>query len=289
MPTIRNHILVVDISAQGAELQRIYNKETKLEYLWNGDEKYWPKHSPVLFPVVGELKDHTYRFEGKTYQLNRHGFARDMMFEISDHTETSVTFTTRDTPETLQVYPFPFTFSIQYTIDEHRLYVINYIENTGDKKMYFSLGAHPAFNVPLADNTDFDDYYLEFSQVENAKRYTLSADGLIEQTPVDFFINAEKLPLQKSLFYNDALLFKDLQSASIAIRSNKTSHGLTVYIEQFPYLGIWSKKDANFVCIEPWCGIADSVTATGELQEKEGIIVLEPKEIFEKQWSVELF
>ncbi len=288
MPSIRNDNLRVDISTQGAELQSIYNKQTALEYLWNGGPQ-WPKRSPVLFPIIGELKGKTYTYKDQSYKLSRHGFARDMMFGITAHTETSVTFSLRDTVETLNVYPFPFLFFIQYTLDANRLYVLYTVENTGGEPMYFSVGGHPAFKMPITKDTAFEDYYLAFSQVENTGRYPLSPDGLVETTPVTFLSDAEKLPLERSLFYNDALVFKDLQSASITLESDKTAHGLTFYFEQFPYLGIWNKKDADFICLEPWCGIADTVDASGQLTEKEGINTLQPKEIFEKQWSVEVF
>lgn len=288
MPSIRNDHLRVDISAHGAELQSIYNKQTELEYLWNGALQ-WPKRSPVLFPIIGELKGKTYNYKGQSYQLSRHGFARDMMFSITAHSDTSVTFSLRDTIETLNVYPFPFLLSIQYTLDANRLYVVYNVQNTGNENMYFSVGGHPAFKIPLTKDTVFEDYYLAFSQVENAGRYPLSEDGLVEAQPVNFLSNAEKLPLKRSLFYEDALVFKQLQSASITLTSDKTTNGFTFYLEEFPYLGIWNKKDADFICIEPWCGIADTVSASGELTEKEGINTLQPNEIFEKQWSVEVF
>lgn len=289
MPSIRNDDLRVEISAHGAELQSIYNKNTQLEYLWNGNPEVWAKHSPVLFPIVGELKNGMYTYKGTTYQLSRHGFARDQMFTVTDHGEHTVVFTLTDTPETLEVYPFPFNFSIRYSIDGNELYTVYEVKNTGNETMYFSLGGHPAFNVPLTDKTDFDDYYLVFSRVENAGHYPLSAGGLLEEQPVAMLHDAEKLPLQRNLFYKDALVFKHLNSASVTLESDKTDHGLTFYFENFPYLGLWTKKDANFLCIEPWCGIADGINATGQLTEKEGIIALSPGEVFERQWSVEVF
>ncbi len=289
MPSLRNSILSVDITEKGAELQSIVHQQTGLQYLWNADPQVWAKHSPVLFPIIGELKNGSYQFNGKVYHLGRHGFARDMMFAVSDQSEHSLTFTTTETPDTLFVYPFPFSFSIQYTLDKNRLYVIYKVKNTGTETMYFSVGGHPAFQVPLAENTDFEDYYLSFSQVENAKRYPLSKDGLVDTTPVPFFANTEHLKLKRFFFYEDALVFKDVQSNSITVKSDVTPHGFTVYFEGFPYLGLWNKKDANFLCIEPWCGIADSVAASGDLTQKEGIHALQPKDVFERQWSVEIF
>ena len=289
MPKLSNHIMEVEISTQGAELTRVFSKKHHLDYLWNGNPEYWAKHSPVLFPIVGELKNHSYTYKGKTYEMGRHGFARDMPFSVSDKFEHSVTLSITNTSETEAMYPFPFRFSIQYTIDESRLYVIYKVENKGSDDMYFSIGGHPAFKVPLRENLAFEDYYLSFSQVENAERYPLSGDGLIETTPTPFFTNAEKLPLKRSLFYDDALVFKNIQSNSITLETDKDDHGLIFYFEDFSYLGIWTKKDADFICLEPWEGIADSVHATGDLTAKEGIVQLPSNQIFERQWSIELF
>src|SRR5947208_2344061 len=202
--------------------------------------------------------------------MSRHGFAREKQFTVSDHGDHTVTFLLTDSPETLEIYPFHFNFSIQYTIDDNRVYVVYEVKNTGKETMYFSVGGHPAFNVPIADKTSFEDYYVCFSRVENAGRYPLSAEGLLETQPELMLHNTEKLPLRRSLFYEDALVFKHLQSASITVESARTDRGFTVYFEDFPYLGLWTKKDANFLCVEPWCGIADNVNATGELTEKEG-------------------
>lgn len=289
MPRLSNDKLVVEINTLGAELQSIFSKETRLEYLWNADPQIWAKHSPVLFPIVGELKSGSYIYRDTTYQLSRHGFAREKQFTVTEQTDTSITLTLSDSEDTIAVYPFAFSFSIQYTISDNRLYVVYTVKNTGDEYLYFSVGGHPAFKVPLTDNANFEDYYLSFSQVENAQRYPLSANGLIDTTPVPFFQNAERLPLKRELFYEDALVFKDIQSRSITLQSDRSPHGLIFYFEGFPYLGIWNKKDADFLCLEPWCGIADSTAADGDITVKEGINVLQANETFERQWSVELF
>ena len=289
MPRLSNNKLVVEISTLGAELQSIYSKETQLEYLWNADPQIWAKHSPVLFPIVGELKNDSYTYRNTTYKLSRHGFAREKQFTISDHSDTSITLTLTDSEETRAVYPFSFSFSIQYTLSDNRLFVVYTVKNTGDEYLYFSVGGHPAFKLPLTADANFEDYYLSFSQVENAGRYPLSSGGLIETTPVPFFQNAEHLPLKRELFYEDALVFKDIQSKSITLKTDASPHGLIFYFEGFPYLGIWNKKDADFLCIEPWCGIADSTAADGDITAKEGINALQQNETFERQWSVELF
>ncbi len=138
------------------------------------------------------------------------------------------------------------------------------VENTGSENLLFSVGAHPAFAVPLANETKYQDYYLKFSQNEHAGIWPLSAEGLIESTPTPLLKNEQRLPLKKELFYNDALVFKNLKSNSISIASDRTPHGLQVDFTGFPYIGIWAAKDADFVCIEPWFGITDSVNVTGK-------------------------
>src|SRR4051794_250718 len=257
--SLQNNILSVAISTKGAELQSIIHKDFGLEYMWSGDPDFWGKKSPVLFPIVGTLKNDSYSYKGISYRLRRHGFARDMEFEVTDKGAGFITFTLNSNEVTLANYPFDFSFSIRYSLENNRLSVSYIVKNTGDKEMLFSVGGHPAFKVPLAEGTSFEDYYLEFNHFEHASRWLLSKDGLIETAATPTIEHTDKLPLTKSLFYEDALVFKNLASRSVFILARKTSHGLKVNFHNFPYLGIWSAKDADFACIEPWCGIADSV------------------------------
>ncbi len=287
--TIYNNELSIAIASKGAELQSIINKAFGIEYLWSGDAAYWAKKSPVLFPIVGGLKNNSYQHKGNIYQLPRHGFARDMEFIVTAQGEDTVTFTLSSNEETLAKYPFEFNFSLRYSLNKNKLSVTYIVENTGLETMLFSVGAHPAFKIPIAAETNFEDYYLQFGNVENKGRHPLSADGLIENFTTPLLENTDRLGLTKSLFYNDAVVFKELKSTDISIISSKTSHGLKLSFEGFPYMGIWNAKDADFVCIEPWCGIADSVTASGNLEDKEGINLLPCDQVFTRTWSAELF
>lgn len=289
MVRIENDSLEVTIAPKGAELQNIIHKGNSLEYLWSGDPAFWGKKSPVLFPIVGGLKNNQYLVGTQAFPLSRHGFARDMEFEVTTQNATSATFSITSNEKTLAVYPFAFSFSITYSLEGASLHVIYDVKNEGQENMLFSVGAHPAFKVPLAENTSFEDYYLEFSAQENAGTWPLSADGLIEEKPVPLLNNTNQLPLKKSLFYKDALVLKQLKSTAISLKSNKTPHGLTMQYEGFPFMGIWSAKDADFVCLEPWCGIADSVFSSGNLYEKEGINSLNPGTSFQRTWSITLF
>lgn len=289
MHSISNDILSINVVNKGAELQSIYHEQHKLEYMWSGDSTYWAKKSPVLFPVVGGLKNNTYHYERKSYQLSRHGFARDKNFEMVEQTATSITFQLRSNEETMRSYPFDFLFLIKYTLVDNKLLVTFRVENSGVKELLFSVGAHPAFAVPLIQETEYKDYYLQFNQRENAERWPLSAEGLIETDPFSFLQNEDKLRLKKELFYKDAIVLKNLRSNSISILSNKTSHGVKVEFNNFSYMGIWAAKDAEFVCIEPWCGIADHVNASGNLEDKEGIQTLSPQEEFVRNYTIEVF
>jgi len=289
MTLIENDILKVSIKTKGAELDSIYNKETNLEYMWGGDPAFWGKKSPVLFPVVGTLKNDIYYYNHKEYSLSRHGFAREMDFMVTAQTSSSAQFTLQSNEITFSKYPFSFRFDVIYSLKADKL-VVNYkITNTGNDSLYFSVGGHPAFKVPLINDTVYNDYYLEFNKPETTGRWPISKDGLIESSPAPLLNNKNRLSLSKELFYNDALVFKNLVSDRISLRSEKITNGLEFDFAGFPYLGIWAAKNADFVCIEPWCGIADSVTSDQQIVDKEGINKLGAKEIFERSWSVRTF
>ncbi len=286
MQTIKNKNLTVKINPKGAELVSLFKNENQTEYIWSADPNFWGKSSPVLFPIVGSLKDNIYRFEGKEYSLPRHGFARDREFTIESSSENRVIFLLTYDETTLKVYPFKFEFRLIYTLIDNTLNVTYSVKNIGENKMYFSVGGHPAFAVPLSENTNYDDYYLLFNKTETFKRWGLTIDGLIETQPFDFLVNTNRLPLTKELFYDDAIVFKNLKSTLVTLKSDKASQQLEFDFDGFPFLGIWGAKNANFVCIEPWCGIADAANHTQELVEKEGIICLTLNEVFEITWRV---
>lgn len=284
-----NEILKVEIASRGAELQSILNAVTGIEYLWNGNPAFWSKRSPVLFPVVGSLKNNIYYYQGKSYQLPRHGFARDMNFEAEKQSQKEITFLLRSDADTKKNYPFDFEFRIRYQILGDELSTEYMIKNTGSGLLIFSVGGHPAFSLPLTTDTNFEDYYLKFEETENLSRWHISKDGLIETQPSPVLTDSNRLNLKKSLFYQDALVFKYPASSDISLISSKTSHGILFQMGEFPFLGIWSAKDADFICLEPWCGIADSVTSDQQLEHKEGMEKIAPGKVFSRQWRVKFF
>lgn len=286
---IENNNLRVAINAHGAELDSIVHKQNQLEYLWQGDAAFWGKKSPILFPIVGTLKDNSYSYQGEKYNLPRHGFARDKAFTLEHRSEDKATFLLVSDEESVKNYPFSFEFRLHYALKDNVLSVTYAVQNTGEDLIYFSVGGHPAFRVPLVDGTTYTDYFIELNAAETSGRYPLSKDGLLELAPNPFLQNTDKIPLNPSLFYEDAVVLKHLSAKSMAILSEKTAHGLKMSFDGFPYFGIWAAKNAPFVCLEPWCGIADSVNTTQELTEKEGINRLVNGEKFERTWCVELF
>ncbi len=291
MFTIENEYLKIEIHPKGAELQSVYNKKRSLEYMWSGDPAFWGKKSPVLFPIVGTLKNDTYYFENKGYQLSRHGFARDMDFTVTDQTASTITFTLTRSDSTFEKYPFQFRFDIVYSIKDNQLQVMYRVVNKGEinQKLYFSVGGHPAFKLPVLPGTAYTDYYLKFNKIENAGRWLISKEGLIETSSTPLLNNTQQLPLAKDLFYKDAIVLKHLQSDKVKLVSNTSGDIVEFDFTGFPYLGIWAAKDADFICIEPWCGIADSVNTDQQLTEKEGINVLDSTDQFERTWKLTVY
>lgn len=286
MIQIENDHLKVTISEKGAELQSILLNG--LDYLWQANPQYWGKHSPVLFPIIGELKDGKYIFENKEYHLPRHGFARDHVFEAEKTSETCVIFTLKSSAETLAVYPFQFIFQVQYEIINHTLYCSYIIQNVNEGDMYFSVGGHPAFRVPLNEELQYDDYSLAFKNDITLTRFLLN-NGLTNDETETIKLVEKKLHLASSLFYNDAIVLKHIGSDQVKLSSDKDPHGLKFSFEGFPFFGIWAAKDAPFVCLEPWCGIADNIHHDYELSHKEGINQLAGGATWKRTWSVEMY
>ncbi|EDH0936787.1 aldose 1-epimerase family protein [Listeria monocytogenes] len=287
MIKLENEVLLVEMKTAGAELTRIFHKDTGLEYLWNADSKFWGRHSPVLFPTVGRLLEDTYLVDGKPYHLGQHGFARDRDFQVVEQTEKSVRFELDADEDSLAVYPYKFKLSIIYTIEKNTVAVSYEVENTDNKRIYFSIGAHPAFNLPLTDGTTFEDYYLDFGTEENLE--TLCLEGPYRSGEIKKVVDeaARYLPLNYDLFKNDALIFEALKQKEMTIKSDKTPHFVKVSFPEFPFVGVWTAKAGTpFLCIEPWYGIADGAGESVELRDKAGIEHLEPEAVFASEYEI---
>ncbi|EHP2983849.1 TPA: aldose 1-epimerase family protein [Listeria monocytogenes] len=287
MIKLENEVLLVEMKTAGAELTRIFHKDTGLEYLWNADSKFWGRHSPVLFPTVGRLVDDTYLVDGKQYHLGQHGFARDRDFQVIEQTENTVRFELDADEDSLAIYPYKFKLSIIYTIEKNTVAVSYEVENTDNKRIYFSIGAHPAFHLPLTDGTTFEDYYLDLGTEENLE--TLCLEGPYRSGEIKKIIDepARYLPLSYDLFKNDALIFEALKQKEMTIKSDKTPHFVKVSFPEFPFVGVWTAKTGTpFLCIEPWYGIADGAGESVELRDKAGIEHLEPEAVFASEYEI---
>lgn len=279
--TIQNQAIKAVIKTKGAELSSL-QKEGK-NYIWEINSEFWNKTSPILFPIVGALKNNEYFHEGKVYKLSRHGFARDFEFEVIENSENAVVFSLKSNEETLKVYPFHFELQLSYILEDSKLVVKYEIINHSSEKMYYSIGAHPAFNI----DGNFEDFSLIFDDEKDLETYKLEQDLFSGKTEI-LKLNGNVLPLQYELFEEDALVFKNFATKSLTLAKNNESV-MKVSFPDFPYLGIWTKKDAPFICIEPWLGIADNANTSGKIEEKEGIQILENNSKKQIAWSVELF
>ncbi len=278
--TLSNNKISASINTIGAELIRL--EKDNQNYIWTVNETYWNKTSPILFPIVGRLKNDAYTIADKKYELPRHGFARNFEFQILNQTENSVVFVLESNSETLKNYPFEFKLQLEYELDGNELKMKYSVENRSEVTMPFSIGAHPAFAIEDA----FSDYSLQFNEAEEFVSYELEN----EQFSNSFRkINSEngQINLNYSLFEKDALVFKHLKSNEL-ILLNKNKPVLSVQFEGFPYLGIWTKPNAPFLCIEPWCGLADNVNHNGNIFEKESIQLLEKNCVFQREIIISL-
>lgn len=285
---LENADIKVSVSTKGAELQSLINKHTSKEYMWAGDPEFWGKYSPVLFPIVGALKNNSYLMEGHKYQLSRHGFARDNKFEHTRLSESHSVFILKDNELTANIYPFKFSLEIHYQLVKNTLRCLYVVQNPSEKPLLFSIGAHPAFATSTEDGLIYNDYYLEFNKDPELVYQNVMNDLIGNSTSV-LPLENNRLMLTHELFHNDALVFKNLKSDRISLKNTKTSNGLHFHFSNFPFFGIWAAKNANFVCLEPWCGIADGVNHNQEFIQKEGIITLAPSAVWTRHWEIETF
>jgi galactose mutarotase-like enzyme len=286
---IENNSLLVKIHNKGAEVFSVRNKTNRLEYFWNGDPEFWARTSPVLFPIVGTLKENAFLYDGRKYSLNRHGFARDMLFSVEEVGKDHAVFVVGDNEKTLVHFPFHFQLRLKYALEDDTLNVTYEVTNRGMESMYFSIGGHPAFKTPLIETSRYEDYYLQFDSNEDKDQWPLTADGLVEKVPLPLILDSNILKLTRELFYQDAIVFKHLKSQSVSLKCKAHDYGVDLYFGEFPYLGVWAARNADFVCIEPWCGVADSVSHNQELVTKEGIESVPAGESWSRAWRARFY
>ena len=278
---IENDCLRVGVKELGAELTSIVSKETGSEFMWQGNPDIWSGQSPILFPIIGRLIDDKYTLNGKEYEMPKHGFARRMLWECVHKTDNCVRFLLKDTEDTLKIYPFSFELTVTFSLEDNRLSVIHSVTNRGENMMYFSLGAHPAFNCKIGDKLVFE----KNETLDKIKIDLVHSLRLPETYPL--LSNEREIVITEDIFNEDALITKGVQSDEITLVSEGLGRRISFKLGHAPYLGIWAKPGVPYVCIEPWCGVNDEQDVRVDFSEKEGIIPLASGEKFRFQWSAE--
>jgi len=289
MYTIKNKFLQVSVEEVGAELCSIKSRKSDKEYVWQANPDVWNSHAPNLFPVIGCLKEDGFLYKGQEYKCPKHGFVRNNKnVALVEKTENSLTFRLMFSKQSLEIYPFKFEFNIKYILKGNKVVVEHTIVNHGNEPMLFSLGGHPGFNCPMNNDENYNDYYLEFEEHETAQTWRVQKDGLIGNETVPVFNEPKIINLHSHLFDDDALIFKNLNSKKVSLKSRKSKQVLSMNFKDFSYLGIWAKPNAEYVCIEPWIGIADSFDTDRNFETKEGLISIQAKENFLANYFIEI-
>ncbi|GCF92822.1 aldose 1-epimerase [Enterococcus florum] len=283
--TIQNDYLQATIVEKGAELTSL--KANGIEYIWQADPAFWGRHAPILFPFVGRLKNDQYTYKGQSYPMNQHGFARNAVFALIEHSAEKAILELASNEETKKIYPFDFRFMVSYEVWGEGLRIRFEVENTGQEEMIFALGGHPAFNVPLEEGLKFEDHYFAFSPQKTRVKIPLEGPfANLDQKTLGQTNTSIKIT--RNLFANDALIYETKGLNTFTIASEDSVHRVTVAYNHIPYVGLWSPypKEAPFVCIEPWWGFADTVDSSGKLEEKAGMNRLAPEQKFKTQFSI---
>lgn len=287
---IENEQLRALISEHGAELTSLVEKNSSREYLWNGDAKYWKRHAPVLFPIEGKLKDDKYFVEGKEFHMTQHGFARDSKFSIVNQTLNSVTLELFSDEQTKTNYPYDFSLKITYELVGNILKTSYTVKNTGTQTMYFGLGAHPAFSTLLAAGDRFEDYVIETEPRTTLLRIPLK-NSLIDPKNA-YQEKCSPLEITHETFKDDALIY-DLkqEKETFILKSKKHGHGVSVSSNDSKALGIWSSYPAKgqFVCIEPWWSVADTIDSDQDFKHKYYTNVLKQSTEFNASFDIKVF
>ena len=275
--TLKNDKLTVQISDKGAELMSVLGADG-CEYLWQGDDRYWASRAPWMFPVCGRLYHGRYACNGKEYELPNHGFARHSLFELTAQSDDSVTLTLTANEQTKALYPFDFAFSVTYRLTDSTLQCTLSVKNTGNATLPFAVGAHPGFCAPINKNGSFEDCYLEFSAQHTPSKILFTENLLTSGDRAAYPLRDGRfIDLTRDFFAADATFLADT-CGEVTLRSRKDAHTVTLRYPDFAYVGIWTKTDdgADYVCIEPWCGLPGRDGGVEELIERADLFKLPP-------------
>ena len=279
MITIKNEFLTVSLNLMGAELSSIKNNQTQREYLWQGNPAVWSGQAPLLFPITGRLLNDSYTHKDKKYSLPKHGFARKTAFSLMRTKPNLAVFGLFDSEKTRESYPFRFYLGAEYRLEGKKLIVTHTIQNKDTSTMYFSFGAHPAFNITVGDSVVFSEKEKLTTLLTNEYGYVAGEKTLAEKD--------DTVVIDEHIFDADALFFPAMKSTSAKIVTKEGKDILQMTYGKVPYLGLWAKPGAPYVCIEPWFGICDSENVSGILKEKPAIVSLEPQKEFVFTYEIE--
>lgn len=278
---LQNESLVAEINLLGAELLFLGN-ENSGNILWSKQTNHWNRVAPNLFPIVGRLLNDSFTLQEKSYTMTQHGFARDKEFEVVEQTENTIRLRLVSTPESMDIYPFSFVFDVCYSLSEYGITIAYETQNTGEERMYYSVGGHPAFQL----DEPLENYFLEFDTAIQLEREDLVGGYFTGET--HYYGVSAHLNLSRELFENDAFVLKNPQFQSVSLKHIDGKTLVQMNCDSWTAIGFWTKQDAPFICLEPWWGWADQVDSTGKLEEKAGIRILDPgsKEIL--TYSIQL-
>ena len=290
MVELSNQYLTVNLHPKGAEIISIKGKKDQLNYMWRRDTSQWANSAPILFPIVGAIKNDTCRIDGKEYHMTQHGFARHNEFEIKNQSQTEVTFTLVSNDEIIKQYPFLFELNVTYKLVENTLTCFINVKNKDHQTIYFQVGGHPAFACPFMENESSNDYYVEFAEYEtrNQKVIDVAKRGM-SHVQLPFFDHEKRFFVRQQLFNNDAIVIKDFKSENISIKSLNHQKSIVFHMQGFDHVGLWTAKHVGgLLAIEPWIGHADYVDFDGEFKEKESCVALDTDKEFNVQFAVEI-
>lgn len=285
---LENDLLKIAFRERCGELASIFDKKNEIEFMWQADPNVWTWSAPILFPIVGGLKNDTLHVNGASYAMARHGFFRNSIPEVEEHSNRHIVFLLKSSSETKAVYPYDFECRIRFELNDKSLSQRYIVTNTDTTSLYFALGGHPAFRIPFFENENYSDYFIEFEKSEYLETSLLNKEGLFSGETQAVLLSGNKIPLSHSLFENDALVFKAIESRSVRVGSANHNHSIEVSFPNFPYLGLWAKPNADFLCVEPWIGCADSENGHKDISEKEMMQDIGPGETFSAEFMISI-
>lgn len=279
--TAENEYVSISVKQMGAELSSFKSKETGIEYLWQGNPDVWAGQSPILFPIVGQVYQNKFRVDGKEYEMQRHGIARRRNFELKEQGDGYLILTQSWNEDSLKQYPFKYIYDIEFRLEGKKLTVTSTIKNDDDRTIYFSIGAHPGFNCKIGDR-------LEFEENETLKCEKITPDAMLDGKFYPTLTDSKRFDITADVFADDAHILSGFKSDTVYLRSDFRPQVIKFWFGKAPYLGLWAKPGADYVCIEPWYGLNDAPVYKEDFSQKRDIQKITTDEEFVFPWSAEI-